>query len=96
MDVRAGPHSGTGRRSRVTVPLHKEGSPSALRGGQARHAEAAHTVQEKTPRHPRPLPPAPGVGLSPRVRGNLEAARYGKLVPRSIPACAGEPCILHQ
>ena len=25
MDVRAGPHSGTGRRSRVTVPLQRSG-----------------------------------------------------------------------
>ena len=32
-----------------------------------------------------------GVGLSPRVRGNLLAVSYPVDVPRSIPACAGEP-----
>ena len=32
-------------------------------------------------------------GLSPRVRGNRPAARPGLSVSRSIPACAGEPCI---
>ena len=32
------------------------------------------------------------VGLSPRVRGNLPSAFGRDGVPRSIPACAGEPC----
>ena len=31
------------------------------------------------------------LGLSPRVRGNPDSGRYGWLVSRSIPACAGEP-----
>ena len=31
-------------------------------------------------------------GLSPRVRGNLAEAHRGAGSPRSIPACAGEPC----
>ena len=30
-------------------------------------------------------------GLSPRVRGNLKRGTCGSLVPRTIPACAGEP-----
>ena len=30
-------------------------------------------------------------GLSPRVRGNLLAARLDLAAERSIPACAGEP-----
>ena len=30
-------------------------------------------------------------GLSPRVRGNLRSLKAGRAVPRSIPACAGEP-----
>ena len=30
-------------------------------------------------------------GLSPRVRGNRTAALLGNALPRSIPACAGEP-----
>ena len=32
-----------------------------------------------------------GLGLSPRVRGNLRAAVEDGLPTRSIPACAGEP-----
>ena len=33
-------------------------------------------------------------GLSPRVRGNHERVPNEGLLPRSIPACAGEPCWL--
>ena len=33
---------------------------------------------------------SPG-GLSPRVRGNLNAGQDAAAAPRSIPACAGEP-----
>ena len=32
-----------------------------------------------------------GLGLSPRVRGNLRSVRLGSPSRRSIPACAGEP-----
>ena len=35
------------------------------------------------------MPPS---GLSPRVRGNLPLGDAEHLFPRSIPACAGEPC----
>ena len=35
--------------------------------------------------------PAPGLGLSPRVRGNQGDGPACLLRPRSIPACAGEP-----
>ena len=31
------------------------------------------------------------LGLSPRVRGNRQASTQTRLIPRSIPACAGEP-----
>ena len=31
------------------------------------------------------------IGLSPRVRGNLVIILLGRIVRRSIPACAGEP-----
>ena len=34
---------------------------------------------------------AGGIGLSPRVRGNLPAHRHAHPHARSIPACAGEP-----
>ncbi len=34
----------------------------------------------------------PVMGLSPRVRGNLEEGQYISERSRSIPACAGEPC----
>ena len=33
----------------------------------------------------------PSYGLSPRVRGNRDRAVYGQALPRSIPACTGEP-----
>ena len=36
-------------------------------------------------------PPEPTIGLSPRVRGNHQLREAGRLVLRSIPACAGEP-----
>ena len=36
-------------------------------------------------------PAAWATGLSPRVRGNLEADAVGYMGPGSIPACAGEP-----
>ena len=35
--------------------------------------------------------PRPGLGLSPRVRGNLRATEWRELCRGSIPACAGEP-----
>ena len=35
---------------------------------------------------------ASGIGLSPRVRGNQLAFGLAFRIPRSIPACAGEPC----
>ena len=35
------------------------------------------------------------MGLSPRVRGNLRLAPARIAVPRSIPACAGEPQLPH-
>ena len=34
------------------------------------------------------------MGLSPRVRGNLRRSQRIAPRPRSIPACAGEPCIV--
>ena len=37
------------------------------------------------------LQPRHGYGLSPRVRGNPAAHRWGGTAARSIPACAGEP-----
>ena len=37
--------------------------------------------------------PAAAGGLSPRVRGNRQAARSGVLGGGSIPACAGEPAL---
>ena len=37
-------------------------------------------------------PEAAFLGLSPRVRGNLRRTPSTSLHPRSIPACAGEPC----
>ena len=44
-----------------------------------------------TPRGPcRPTGPT---GLSPRVRGNLSGRSCMRVLPRSIPACAGEPVI---
>ena len=42
-------------------------------------------------------PPAPAhSGLSPRVRGNPQLLRNQQRLPRSIPACAGEPVVLQQ
>ena len=38
-----------------------------------------------------PHTPAPGIGLSPRVRGNQREKRYQEAKRRSIPARAGEP-----
>ena len=38
--------------------------------------------------------PAGGLGLSPRVRGNLRPLLLGADTQRTIPACAGEPMIL--
>ncbi len=40
------------------------------------------------------VPVGYGLGLSPRVRGNQYKDRAGRLWTRSIPACAGEPCLM--
>ena len=39
--------------------------------------------------------PAIGIGLSPRVRGNRSRGTERNLLTRSIPACTGEPFLMH-
>ena len=46
-------------------------------GGTAKLAAATRTAE----------------GLSPRVRGNRSLLNASRIVKRSIPACAGEPCL---
>ena len=64
--------------------------------GEPRVADGRHPPQEVYPRvcggtPAFALPPAPGSGLSPRVRGNRPRHPDGVAYLRSIPACAGEP-----
>ena len=77
--------------------LWGNGSIPACAGEPARHWELSHDGEV----YPRVCGGTPTIcwstgsrpGLSPRVRGNLSWGVVSVWVIRSIPACAGEPCL---
>ena len=84
-----------GNHARVVREVVRQGSIPACAGEppSAVGKRWTHSVYPRVCGGTRPTRrySAPGLGLSPRVRGNLRAARPRCGRARSIPACAGEP-----